>query len=102
MTTTFCRMDQPKVEPLDVLSALVQWDSPKPGIVVVKVLPTHPITHQGLLAPLTLAAPSMGHFDCSIPTCSAALMQTAPLFFHSDHPSARERGRWAKNLPISH
>ena len=27
-------------------------------------------------------------------------MQFASLFFHSGHPSVRERGRWAKNLPI--
>ena len=26
-------------------------------------------------------------------------MQVTPLFSHSDHPSMRERGRWAKNLP---
>ena len=34
--TAFCRTDQAKVEPLDALSTLVQQDSPKPGVVVVK------------------------------------------------------------------
>ena len=40
--TTFCRNDQVKVEPLDMLSALVQWDLPKPGVVVVKVFTKSP------------------------------------------------------------
>ena len=35
MITTFCRTHQVKVEPLDALSALVQWDSPKPGVSTV-------------------------------------------------------------------
>ena len=37
MINTFCRTDQAKVKPLDVLSALVQQDSPEPGIVMMKV-----------------------------------------------------------------
>ena len=54
MITTFCRSDQVKVEPSDALLTLVQWDSPKPGVVVVKVFTNspHPL-HGGPLAPLT-------------------------------------------------
>ena len=47
MMTTFCRSDQAKVEPLDTLSALVQQDSPKPGVVA----------QQGLLSLLFLQSP---------------------------------------------
>ena len=42
MKTTFCRSDQVKVEPLDALLTIVQWDSPKPGVVVVKVFTNLP------------------------------------------------------------
>ena len=34
---TFCQSDQAKVEPSDVLSTLVQQDSPEPSVVVVKI-----------------------------------------------------------------
>ena len=37
MRTTICSSDQVKVEPLDALSTLVQWDPPEPGTVVMKV-----------------------------------------------------------------
>ena len=37
MITAFCRSDQANVEPLDALLTSVQQDSPKPGVVVVKV-----------------------------------------------------------------
>ena len=40
--TTFCRSDQAKVEPLDALLTLVQWDWPDPGVVVVKVFTNSP------------------------------------------------------------
>ena len=46
--------------------------------------------------------PFSGQFDCPISTCIAAFVQVAPLFFHSNCPSARDRGRWVKNLPNSH
>ena len=37
MLTTFCHHDQVKVEPLEVLSTLVQWNAPELSIVVVKI-----------------------------------------------------------------
>ena len=37
LITAFCRTDQAKVEPLDALSTFVHCESPKPGVVVVKV-----------------------------------------------------------------
>ena len=42
MITTFCRTDQVKVEPSDVLSALVWQDSSKPCVLVVKVFTNSP------------------------------------------------------------
>ena len=42
MMTTFCKSDQRKVEPLDALSALVQWDSARPDVVVVNVFMNSP------------------------------------------------------------
>ena len=42
MITAFCRTDQVKVEPSDALSMVVQWDSPEPGVVVVKVFTNLP------------------------------------------------------------
>ena len=42
MITIFCRTDQVKVEPSDVLSALVQWDSPEPDVIVMKVFINSP------------------------------------------------------------
>ena len=53
------------------------------------------------MAPLTgHNHPFSGNFNCPIPTCPAVLAQVAPIFFHSSHPSVRERGGWAKSLPI--
>ena len=102
MITAFCRSDQAKVEPLDALLILVQWDSPEPGVVVVKVF-THPIFCGGPSAPPPgCNHPFSRHFNHPIPTCPAAPVQVAPLFSHSDHPSTRERGRLAKNLLSPH
>ena len=42
MITTFCRSDQVKVEHSDALLTLVQWDSPVPGVVVVKAFTNSP------------------------------------------------------------
>ena len=42
MITTFCRSNQVKVQPSDTLSTLVQQDSPKPGVLVVKVFTNSP------------------------------------------------------------
>ena len=42
IVTTFCCTDQVKVEPLDMLLTLVQWDIPKPGKVVVKIFTNLP------------------------------------------------------------
>ena len=42
MITAFCRTDQAKVKPSDTLSTFFQWDSPKPGLVVVKVFTNSP------------------------------------------------------------
>ena len=42
MITTLCKTDQAKVEPSDVLLALVQWDSPETGVVVGKVFTNSP------------------------------------------------------------
>ena len=53
MVTTFCHSDQVKVEPSDVLSTLVQWDYPKPGIIVVKIFTNSPFLPRGPFAPLT-------------------------------------------------
>ena len=82
MITTFCRSDQVKVEPSDSLSTLVQQDSPKPGVVVMKVFTN---SHVGILW-LPLPGhnhPFSGYFNHQIPTCPAVLTQVTPLFSHS-------------------
>ena len=53
MITVFCRFDQAKVGPLDAPSTLVQWDSPEPGVVVVKVFTNSPHLLWGSLTPPT-------------------------------------------------
>ena len=47
MITAFCRADQVEVEPLDALLTLAQSDSPKPGVVVMKVFTNSPHLLQG-------------------------------------------------------
>ena len=42
MVTTFCHHGQPKVEPSEALSTLLQWESPKPSVVVVKIFANSP------------------------------------------------------------
>ena len=42
MVTTFCCHDQAKVGPSEALSTLLQWDSPKPSIVVDKIFTNSP------------------------------------------------------------
>ena len=51
MITIFCRSDQAKVEPLDTISTLVQWDSPMSGVVVVKVYTNSPYLPCGSFNP---------------------------------------------------
>ena len=51
--TVFCRSDQAQVQPSVTLSTLVQWDTPRPGVVVVKVLLTCPLFHRLPIDPLT-------------------------------------------------
>ena len=36
MVTTFCHHDEAKMEASDAISALCQWDSPEPSVVVVR------------------------------------------------------------------
>ena len=42
MVTTFCHHDQAKVESLEAISNLCQWDPPKPSVVVVKIFANSP------------------------------------------------------------
>ena len=42
MVTIFCHSDQAKVEPLAMLSTLLQWDSPELGVVVMKIFTNSP------------------------------------------------------------
>ena len=53
LTIIYCQSDQRKLEPSDMLSTLVQWDSPDPGIVVVKIFTNMPFSPRGILAPPT-------------------------------------------------
>ena len=46
--------------------------------------------------------PFSRHINHPIPTCTAAFVQVAPSFFHSNCPSMRDGGRWANNLPCPH
>ena len=46
--TTFCHHDQAKLEPSEVLSTLLQRDSPKPSIVVVKIFANSPYLSWGV------------------------------------------------------
>ena len=54
LTTVFCWSNQKKVELSNVLSFLVQWDSPDLGIVVVKIFTNMAFLQGGLLASPTL------------------------------------------------
>ena len=50
MKTTFCQSNQANLESSDTLSALVQWDSPEWGVVVVKVFTNSPYLLWGSLS----------------------------------------------------
>ena len=66
MITSFCRTDQAKVEPLDALLTLVQWDFLKLGVVVVKVFTNLPHLQWG----------SFGSPYLDVTTLSAATITT--------------------------
>ena len=104
MITTFCQSDQMKVESSDALLTLIKQNLPMPGVVVVKVFTNLPyLPWRSFGCPnLDITTLSLGAFNCPIPTCPAAVVQVAPIFFHPGHPSVRERVGWAKSLPIPH
>ena len=95
MITTFCQSDQVKMEPSDTLSALVQWDSPELGVVVLKVFTNSPYfpwgsfsyPYHGLNHPFSRCTSTT-----QFPLALLYLCMVAPMFFHSGHPSVRERG----------
>ena len=101
--TTFCQSDQVQVEALGAFLTLVYWDSPKPGVVVVKVFTNSPYLPQGFfnspyLDVTTLSAGALtGQFPL-VPMCLCRLLHILPVrsSFHE-----RKRG-WARSLPIPH
>ena len=103
LKTAFCRTDQGKVEPSDVLLTLDQHESPEPGVEVVKVFTNLLCLPQGSFgSPYLDITPFQWALWLPNSTYTAAFVEVAPLFFHSDCPSIWERGRWAKKLPSPH
>ena len=99
MITAFCRTDQVKVEPSDALLTLVQWDSPKPSVIVVKVLTTLPHLLQGSFRSpyldVTTLSVSTLTTQSHLPSCICAgcsLILSLRSSFH-------KRKRGAKKLP---
>ena len=104
MLTAFCRTDQAKVEPSNALLTLIQWDSPGPGVVVVKVLTNSLHLPQGSFRSpyLDVTTLSVGTLTAQFPLAWLWLHRLLSHSPHSDHPSTKERGRWAKHLPSPH
>ena len=89
MVATFCHHDQAKMEPSEVLSTLLQHDSPKLSSVVVKIFANPPYFPQGVFwLPLSgCNHSSSGHISHPIPTGSALPTQAAPFFIHAAGPA---------------
>ena len=101
MITAFCRTDQAKVERSDSLSTLVQRDSTKPGVVVVKAFTNSPHLPQWSFGfpSLDVTTLSASDLTAQFPLSWLHLHRLLPYSSHSDHPSMRQRGRWAKHFP---
>ena len=80
MIPVFYRTDQAKVEPLDTLSTLVQWDSPEPGVVVMKVFTNLPHLPQGSLGSpyLDVITLSAGTLTAQFPLAQLHLHRLLP------------------------
>ena len=104
MITTFYRSDQAKVEPSDTHSTLVQWDSSKPGVVGVKVFTNLPHLPKGSYGSpyLDITTLSVSTLTTQLPLALVCLCRLLPCSCTQVIPFEREKGRWAKNLPIPH
>ena len=96
MVTTFCHHDYVKVEPPEVLSTLVQQDSPKPSVVVVKIFTNSPYLPQGSFSfpYLDVTSLSVGATTTQFPLawlCLCRLPFILPLRL-SCHIRGRKRG----------
>ena len=82
MTTAFCRTDQAKVEPSDAFSTLVQWESPKPGVVVVNVFTNSSHLPWGSFGPpyLDITTLSVGALTTQFPLAWLCLHRLLPYF----------------------
>ena len=80
MITIFCRSDQVEVGLSDALSTLVQWDSSKPGVVVVKVFTNLPYLPWGSFGPfyLNITTLSVGTSTTQFPTCLVHMHRFLP------------------------
>ena len=93
MMTAFHRTYQTKVETLDAPLTIVQWDSPEPGVVVVKVFTNSPHLPWGSFKSpyLDMTTLSGGALTTQFPTCPAAFPQVVPLFSLSVFPSMKRK-----------
>ena len=80
MITTFCRSDEAKVKPSAALLTLVQWDSPRPGVVVMKVFSNLPYFLQGSFSSpyLDVTTLSSGTFTTQFPLALLYLCRLLP------------------------
>ena len=84
MVTTFCCHDQAKVESSEALSTLVQQDSPKLSVVVLKIFTNSPYLPWESSGFHYLDVTTLSIGACqppNSPLASAVPMQAAPLFF---------------------
>ena len=89
MVTTFCHHDHVKVEPLEVFSTLVQWDSPELSIVVMKIFTNSPYLPQGSFGfpYLDVTTLSVGVLTTQFPLAQLHLHRLPPYFLHTSCPA---------------
>ena len=80
MVTTFCCHDQAKAEPTEVFSALVQQESPKPSVVVVKIFTNSPYLPWGSFSfpYLDVTTLSVGTLTTQFPLAQSCLCRLLP------------------------
>ena len=92
-----------KVESLEVLSTLCQWDSPKPRMVVVRIFANSPYIPWGSfgLPYLDVTVSSRGCISQPIPFRLTVPLAPAPLLLNTHYPAVwRGRGKKLKVYPI--
>ena len=102
MVTIFCHSDQARVEPSTMLLTLLQYESPEPGIVLMKIFTYSPYFPWGScgLPFLDLATLPEGASSIRISTFPAKPAPATQVLLHPGCSALRGRGRQAHSHPL--